>query len=223
MEPKNICIIDYGLGNSGSIQNMLKRIGHKSIITNNPDEINKAGFLFLPGVGSFDDGMSNLKKHNLIEVLENKVLNEQTPIVGICLGMQLLLEGSEEGIMPGLGWIKGKCIKFNFGENLNRLRVPHMGWNLISPSQPGNDLFKSETEELRYYFVHSYYANLDDHSDELCMSNYGFSFSSGIKRGNIMGFQFHPEKSHKFGMLLFKNLINQFTCVKSKSDSLPSA
>ena len=211
----NICIVDYGLGNSGSIQNMLKRIGQKSIISNDLNEINKADILFLPGVGSFDDGMNNLKKHNLIEILEEKVTLKKTPIVGICLGMQLLLEGSEEGNLPGLGWIKGRCKKFNFNENPQRLRVPHMGWNFINPSQENNDLFKLEAPEVRYYFVHSYYADLENASDELCETNYGFSFSSGIKKDNIIGFQFHPEKSHKFGMALLKNLINQLDCVKS--------
>ena len=211
----NICIVDYGLGNSGSIQNMLKRIGQKSIISNDLNEINKADILFLPGVGSFDDGMNNLKKHNLIEILEEKVTLKKTPIVGICLGMQLLLEGSEEGSLPGLGWIKGRCKKFNFNENPQRLRVPHMGWNFINPSQENKDLFKLEAPEVRYYFVHSYYADLENASDELCETNYGFSFSSGIKKDNIIGFQFHPEKSHKFGMALLKNLINQFDCVKS--------
>lgn len=215
MESINICIIDYGLGNSGSIQNMLKRIGYNSSVTNDLNEIDKADLLFLPGVGSYDDGMSNLKKHNLIGILEKKVILEKTPIVGICLGMQLLLEGSEEGAMPGLGWIKGKCKKFNFNENPNCLRIPHMGWNLIYPSQKEDYLLKIEEQELRYYFVHSYYANLENSSDELCSTNYGFNFSSAIKKDNIIGFQFHPEKSHKFGMLLFKNLINLLESVKS--------
>lgn len=211
----NITIVDYGLGNSGSIQNMLKRIGHKSRITNNLDEIRAADLLFLPGVGSFDDGINNLKKYNLLETLKEKVINKKTPIVGICLGMQLLLEGSEEGSLPGLGWIKGSCKKFNFNENVDRLRIPHMGWNITFPSQPGNDLMYMDVPELRYYFVHSYYASLAEKSDELCFTNYGFRFSSGIKKGNIIGFQFHPEKSHKFGMNLFKNIITQIECVKS--------
>ncbi len=211
----NICVIDYGLGNSGSIQNMLKRIGHKSSVTNNLNEIRAADLLFLPGVGSFDEGMASLEKYNLLDILEEKIIIQKTPIVGICLGMQLLLEGSEEGKIPGLGWIKGKCRKFNFNENPDRLRIPHMGWNLTYPSQRDNKLMNIEANELRYYFVHSYYADLEDPSDELCHTNYGFRFSSGIKRENIIGFQFHPEKSHKFGMLLFENIVNQITNVKS--------
>lgn len=218
----NICIIDYGLGNSGSIQNMLKRIGYKSSITNSLEEINSADLLFLPGVGSFDDGMGNLQKHNLIEILERKVIVEKTPIVGICLGMQLLLQGSEEGEMPGLGWIKGYCKKFDFKENTSRLRIPHMGWNFINNSQPGDGLLALEVPELRFYFVHSYYAALAEKSDELCATNHGFSFSSGIKKDNIVGFQFHPEKSHKFGILLFKNIIKHLVRAESKSDPLPS-
>lgn len=211
----NICIIDYGLGNSGSIQNMLKRIGHMSKITNDLSEIRSADLLFLPGVGAFDDGMANLQKFDLIDTLEKKVLIEKTPIVGICLGMQLLLNGSEEGNKSGLGWIKGSCKKFKFAEGSARLRVPHMGWNIISPSQQNQDLLNSALPELRYYFVHSYYAALENTADELCATNYGFTFSSGIKKENIIGFQFHPEKSHKFGMILFNNLVNQLVSVKS--------
>jgi imidazole glycerol-phosphate synthase subunit HisH len=211
----NICIIDYGLGNSGSIQNMLKRIGFKSVISNEPEVIEVADLLFLPGVGSFDDGMTNLEQLDLIPILEKKVLVEQTPIIGICLGMQLLLEGSEEGAKLGLGWIKGTCKKFDFKENPDRLRVPHMGWNLTKPSQTDNSLFDIGFPELRYYFVHSYYAALEDEADELCNTSYGFKFSSGIQRNNIIGLQFHPEKSHKFGMALLKNLINKLVSVKS--------
>ncbi len=211
----NIAIVDYGLGNLGSIQNMLKRIGYKSIITNNPDEINAADLLFLPGVGAFDDGMANLEQLNLIPVLKKKVLEKKTPIIGICLGMQLLLEGSEEGTKAGLGWIKGTCKKFDFRENPNRLRVPHMGWNLTKPSQTDNNFFEIDFPELRYYFVHSYYAVLEEKADELCATSYGFEFSSGIQRDNIIGLQFHPEKSHKFGMALLKNLVNKLVSVKS--------
>ncbi|WP_266205283.1 imidazole glycerol phosphate synthase subunit HisH [Pontibacter kalidii] len=215
MKHSTICIIDYGLGNSGSIQNMLKRVGYNCTITNRPEELNAADLLFLPGVGSFDDGMSNLEKLNLIPILEKKVLVEKTPLVGICLGMQLLLNGSEEGEKAGLGWVSGECKKFNFDANASRLRVPHMGWNLIHASQTDNSLLDIGAPELRYYFVHSYYAKLEDSSHELCSTNYGINFSSGIRKENIVGFQFHPEKSHKFGMLLFKNLVKQLTCVKS--------
>lgn len=215
MESPKICIIDYGLGNSGSIQNMLKRVGYSSQVTSSLEEIGAADLLFLPGVGSFDDGMEKLQKHNLIPVLEQKVIAGKTPIVGICLGMQLLLEGSEEGKLPGLGWIKGHCKRFDFKENPDRLRVPHMGWNLIYPSRQDQSLLSFDVPELRYYFVHSYYAALEDEVDELCATNYGFRFSSGIRKGNIMGFQFHPEKSHKFGMMLFRNIVNQLAGVKS--------
>ncbi|SIR42367.1 imidazole glycerol phosphate synthase subunit HisH [Pontibacter lucknowensis] len=211
----NICIIDYGLGNSGSIQNMLKRIGFRSVISNEPEVIETADLLFLPGVGSFDDGMTNLEQLNLIPILEKKVLEQKTPIIGICLGMQLLLAGSEEGTKAGLGWIKGTCKKFNFKKTPERLRVPHMGWNLTTPAQTAQNFFSTDLPELRYYFVHSYYAVLEDEADELCSTSYGFKFSSGIQRDNIIGLQFHPEKSHKFGMSLLKNLVNNLISVKS--------
>ena len=216
MSALNICILDYGLGNTGSIQNMLKRVGYKSVISRDEEDISSAGLIFLPGVGSFDDGMANLQKYDLIPLLEKKVLIDKTPIVGICLGMQLLLNGSEEGEKEGLGWIKGYSKKFNFSEAPSqRLRVPHMGWNYITPSQQHAEIFASDFPELRYYFVHSYYAMLENKEEELCATSYGSDFSSGIRSSNIYGFQFHPEKSHKFGMLLFSNLIKQLVSVKS--------
>lgn len=215
MESTNICIIDYGLGNVGSIQNMLKRIGYTSVISRNEEDINSADLLFLPGVGSFDDGMNNLRKYNLIPILEKKVLVEKIPIVGICLGMQLLLQGSEEGVQQGLGWIEGYCKKFVFPEPDMKLRVPHMGWNFIKPSQKDSDFFVTDLPELRFYFVHSYFAKLDHQADELCATTYGSGFSSGIRKENIIGFQFHPEKSHKFGMMLFSNIVKQSVCAKS--------
>lgn len=211
----NICIIDYGLGNSGSIQNMLKRIGYSSVISSRQEDIDSADLLFLPGVGSFDDGVTNLERLNLIPILEKKVLVEKTPIIGICLGMQLLLSRSEEGNKAGLGWIKGECKKFKFHNNPDRLRVPHMGWNITSPSLNSNNLFDLDFSELRFYYVHSYYAALEDKANELCTAFYGFTFSSGIQKDNIIGLQFHPEKSHKFGMALLKNLVNQLVSVKS--------
>lgn len=200
-----ISIIDYGIGNLGSIQNMIKRMGGTSIITSNPDEIKAATKLLLPGVGAFDNGMNHLKDTGLIELLNQRVLIEKVPVIGICLGMQLLMESSEEGKESGLGWIKGSVKKFKF-EDRPDLKIPHMGWNLVE-TRKETPLTKNMYEETRFYFVHSYYVECADPADIMFTTRYGLEFTSGLQHENIFGAQFHPEKSHKFGMKLFENFI----------------
>ena len=200
-----ITIIDYGMGNLGSIKNMFKYIGAEVKIESNPDNILKANKILLPGVGSFDAAMTQLSKHNLIEVLHEKALSEKIPILGICLGMQLLTNGSEEGEQKGLGWIPAKTVSFRNHVNKN-IKVPHMGWNLVDFKQKneftnGLDHF----DETRFYFVHSYFVKCEHPENILGCSQYGLDFDSAIYQDNIFGVQFHPEKSHKFGMALFKN------------------
>jgi len=203
-----ITIIDYGMGNLGSIVNMIKKIGYKSEITNDISIIETAEKLILPGVGSFDRAMNNLEELNLIDVLKTKVIKEKTPILGICLGMQLMANNSEEGNKNGLGFINGDVKKFSFNEK-NKLKIPHMGWNLIDP-QKENPLLVDLNNQSRFYFVHSYYVECKNTEDILTTTNYGFPFVSSFARENIMGVQFHPEKSHKFGMKLLKNFIENF-------------
>ena len=198
-----ITIVDYGLGNLNSIVNMLNRIGVENEITNVEAHINKAEKIILPGVGSFDQGMSNIKGLNLFHCLNNKVLIEKTPILGICLGMQLLTESSDEGIEQGFGWVNAKTIKFNH----QTLKIPHMGWNSINIEKPSS-LFKEHKEERRYYFVHSYYVKCSAKEDILASTHYGQSFTSMIEKDNIYGAQFHPEKSHAFGIELLTNFAN---------------
>ncbi len=200
-----IAIIDYGIGNLGSIQNMIKRMGGKSVITAKPEEIQSAAKLLLPGVGAFDNGMNHLKETGLIDLLNKRVLDEKVPVIGICLGMQLLMESSEEGKEPGLGWVKGKVKKFKFDAGSN-LKIPHMGWNLVEP-QKQTPLSANLYEESRFYFVHSYYVDCANREDVMFTTKYGIEFTSGLQHGNIYGAQFHPEKSHKFGMRLFENFI----------------
>lgn len=202
-----ITIIDYGAGNIGSIQNMIKRMGGECVISNCPNEISNAQKLILPGVGSFDHGMKNLKKSNLIEILRKKVFEHNTPILGICLGMQLMTLGSEEGDEPGLGFINARVKKFQT-EN-NKLKIPHMGWNTITLSKPSQlfDGLTVETSEQKFYFVHSYYVECTNSSDILASTNYIREFTSAFEKNNIIGMQFHPEKSHKYGMKVFKNFI----------------
>ncbi len=196
-----IIIVDYEMGNSRSIVNMLNRIGISSEITRDHAKINASQKIILPGVGSFDAAMKNLKKYNLIDILNQKVLSDRTPVLGICLGMQLLTNSSEEGDIDGLGWIQGRSIKFNASKNI---KVPHMGWNLVTP-KPTSKLCRGITSDSRFYFVHSYYVKVHDKVDSCMQTNYSLLFDSAIEKENIFGVQFHPEKSHKYGMQLLKN------------------
>ncbi|MBL7889954.1 MAG: imidazole glycerol phosphate synthase subunit HisH [Bacteroidia bacterium] len=198
-----ITIIDYGIGNVGSIKNMLKKVGAKSQITGDLNEIEKADKLILPGVGSFDFGMTQLKNNNLTSILNQKVLVEKKPILGICLGMQLLTKGSEEGKEAGLGWINATTLKFKFEDDIN-LKVPHMGWNNIEIKKDSR-LLRDLPIPSKFYFVHSYYVKCEDASNSILSSTYGHEFTCGIEKENILGVQFHPEKSHKFGMRILKN------------------
>ena len=198
-----LVIIDYGLGNLASVLNMFKKIGVTNVsISNNEEVIAKADKLLLPGVGAFDAGMDNLEKSGLIPLLTKKVMEDKTPILGICLGMQLLTNSSEEGIKKGLGWINAETIKFNLEPTL-KLKVPHMGWNYISVKKE-NSLISLNSKH-RFYFVHSYHVKCNDKSQELATSHFGSDFTCMVNKNNIYGAQFHPEKSLKFGMSLFTN------------------
>lgn len=206
----DLIIVDYGMGNLGSISNMLKKIGHQCVITSSKELIKSASKLILPGVGSFDRAMDNLDKLDLINVLTNKVQVEKTPVLGICLGMQLLGLRSEEGLNPGLGWIDGEVIKFVFNKEWNQqLKIPHMGWNEVITMKE-NALLMNLVSPARFYFVHSYYFVCHRDEDVLLNANYGHNFVAGLAAENIMGVQFHPEKSHRFGMQLLKNFVEKF-------------
>lgn len=193
-----ISIINYGLGNLGSISNMLRYIGQPSQIINRPDELASVDKMILPGVGAFDAGMSQLKEKGWIEPLTNLVHEKKIPALGICLGMQLMTKNSEEGEMEGLGWVDATTKKFRFEAPVN-LKVPHMGWSDVQVSNT-SPLFPDMDEENRFYFVHSYYVEVENASDNAVTANYGHDFTAGFHSDNIYGMQFHPEKSHKFGM-----------------------
>jgi glutamine amidotransferase len=201
-----VTIIDYKTGNIGSIQNMLKKVGAESIITSQKDEIANATKLILPGVGAFDTGMRNLKDLDLIDIINRKVLVDKVPVLGICLGLQLMSNKSEEGILPGLGWINAETLRFRFN-NTSEYKIPHMGWNFISIKKESR-LLEGMFPDSRFYFVHSYYLSVFDRDDILASTCYESEFSSAIEKGNISGVQFHPEKSHKFGMKLLKNFVD---------------
>lgn len=198
-----ITIVNYGMGNLGSVQNMFKRIGVPSEISGDPAVIADAVKLLLPGVGAFDAAMQKIADSGLRTILDKKVLQDKIPILGICLGMQLLTDSSEEGILPGLGWIKARTRKFRFEANSN-LKVPHMGWNRVHIKKD-SFLIQNLPEEPRFYFVHSYFVQCDNEEDVLTTTQYGTDFHSIIQSNNVYGAQFHPEKSHKFGMKLLEN------------------
>jgi imidazole glycerol-phosphate synthase subunit HisH len=203
---KMLTIIDYKTGNLGSIQNILKRIGEQSVVSSDKDTIAKATKLILPGVGTFDTGMRNLKDLDLIDLLHELVVNQKIPVLGICLGMQLFSKSSEEGKIPGLGWIDAETLRFGFIDSI-QYKIPHMGWNFVK-TQKESKLFTDMYPESRFYFVHSYYFKANDGSDILTSTEYEMEFTSAIEKDNILGVQFHPEKSHKFGMKLLKNFVD---------------
>jgi imidazole glycerol-phosphate synthase subunit HisH len=199
-----IAIIDYGMGNLGSIANMLKKIGAQAVITSNPGVLKGASKLILPGVGAFDTAMNNLSSRGIIDILNQRVLGEKVPILGICLGIQLFTKRSDEGRLPGLGWIDAETVAFAKNIDVSRYTIPHMGWNTVCVKKDHPVVANAEVD-LRFYFVHSYFLKCENDSDVLCTTDYGIEFVSAIARGNIVGVQFHPEKSHKFGMGLLKN------------------
>jgi len=198
-----IVIVDYGIGNLASVLNMFKKIGTKEVVVSGDKEtIAKASKLLLPGVGAFDGGMNNLEQTGLIPVLNEKALKEKVPVLGICLGMQLLSKRSEEGVKPGLGWIDAETVKFDLDPAL-KLKVPHMGWDYVRVKRK-NPLIEMDSKS-RFYFVHSYHVKCLDENQSLATSNFGVDFTCMVNKDNIFGTQFHPEKSLKFGMKLLEN------------------
>lgn len=200
-----ITIIDYGAGNIGSVLNMIKYVGGAAEVARDAVGVLAAKKILLPGVGSFDNAMTRLAAMNLVEPLKQRA-KDGIPFLGICLGMQLLAEKSEEGEMVGLGLIPGRVRRFRFEGEALRLKIPHMGWNRVAPVAP-HPLTQGLGPDARFYFVHSYYFDCEDPEDVLLQSVYGMTFTSGVRRGNVMGVQFHPEKSHRFGMRLIKNFV----------------
>lgn len=202
-----IVVVDYGMGNLGSILNMLKKVGATDVkSSSDPADIERADKLILPGVGAFDTGMQKLRETGLIGLLNEKVVRAKTPTLGVCLGMQLISKISEEGELPGLGWVDAETIRFRFKGQTSRLKIPHMGWNTADIRREGT-LFKDMFPEPRFYFVHSYHVVSHQPADVLATTEYGYEFVSALQHENIMAAQFHPEKSHKFGMRLYKNFI----------------
>lgn len=200
-----ITIIDYGMGNMGSIANMLRRNRFEAKISSDPEEIAQAEKLILPGVGSFDAGMRHLNDSGVREVVLRKVLGDGTPLLGICLGMQLLFEGSEEGVEPGLGILKGHFQRFPNEMDDKRLLVPHMGWNFVGVHGESR-LAEGLGENARFYFVHSYFLpKIPPGTNGVLLADYGGRFVAGVESDQVCGVQFHPEKSHRWGIRLLGN------------------
>lgn len=201
-----LVIVDYGLGNLGSIANMASRLGAKPVVSSDPDVLREADKLIVPGVGAFDRGMQNLRERGLVDVLSQKALDERVPVLGLCLGMHLFTRGSEEGGEPGLGWLDADTVRFKFAGNGGNLKVPHMGWNEVDDRR-AHYLLDGGDAERRYYFVHSFHVVCSDPELVVGETMYGYPFPSIVARDNIVGVQFHPEKSHRFGMALLRNFI----------------
>lgn len=198
-----IVIVDYGLSNLLSVANMVGKVGGICKISSQPKDILSADKLILPGVGAFDRGMGALNSVGLVEPLKNFALTQRKPILGICLGMQLMTMGSDEGTLPGLGWLNATVKRFS---NKDGLKVPHMGWNTVSLLRK-NPILPATKEEQRFYFVHSYKVVANEENIIIGETTYGEAFCSIFQKENIFGVQFHPEKSHKFGMNLIKNFL----------------
>jgi len=200
-----IAVVDYGHGNLGSILNMLKKLGGSGVLVSDPVHLERAEKIILPGVGAFDSGMRALEERGFREVLIHRATVDKIPLLGICLGMQMLGQSSEEGVLNGLGLLSGRCRRFPQSDDM-RLKVPHMGWTNVTPSVNAS-LFNGLDASPRFYFVHSYYFECDDHADVAATATYGVNYVAAVQKKNVYGVQFHPEKSHRFGMRLLGNFV----------------
>jgi len=203
-----IGIINYGVGNIASLINIIDKVGGSADVITSPTDVPKYNCLILPGVGSFDRAMSMLKEGNWVDAIDTHVLIAKKPILGVCLGMQLFTRSSEEGIELGLGYIEAETISFDRDKMNGKLCIPHMGWNTVDV-QKKNVFFDHDEDEQRFYFVHSYHLVCDNQDNVLTISNYGYDFVSSVQKENIIGVQFHPEKSHRFGYDFFRRFIHE--------------
>ena len=202
-----ITILDYGSGNLNAIKNIYERLNIHFEFANTKEQIERADHLILPGVGAFDETIFTLQEQGFVGVLNKKVLEDKVPILGICVGMQMLADSSEEGTLNGLGWINGKVKKFDKDIIPGKPKIPHLGWNSIEITR-NSPLFKDIDSSVGFYFVHSYYYDCADEANVICKTQYGNVFHSAVNYDNIYGVQFHPEKSHDNGIQLLKNFAN---------------
>lgn len=200
-----IHVIDYQIGNIGSVVNMLNHIGAKAVVATSPKDLERAEKIILPGVGAFDAGMEALQNLGFDEAIKNAVADNKAMLLGICLGMQLLMEFSEEGDKPGLGLVPGHVKKFTAEHE--KMRIPHMGWNVVDVVRTNRLFNQNLIEANKFYFVHSFFVNCSDDKDVIGLTPYGSKFTSAFERQTVLGVQFHPEKSHSYGKALFKNFM----------------
>ena len=203
----SVVIVDYGMGNVGSLRNMLGKVDVGAVVLSSPEQILNAERLILPGVGAFDHAMQRLNATGIGDAIIQRANTTDRLLVGVCLGMQLLLDGSQEGELGGLGLVPGQSVRLPSSVGLERLPVPHMGWNTVEPVRTSTRV-PGLGVESRYYFVHSYYVTPVDPADALGMTTYGLPFCSALERGSVIGFQFHPEKSHRHGWQLLGELFS---------------
>jgi glutamine amidotransferase len=199
-----IAIVNYGLGNLKAFINIFNRLNIPLIIAETNHELVKAEKIILPGVGAFDWAMRRLNESGLRDPLEKLVLVKKIPILGVCVGMQMMAKRSEEGVLDGLGWIDGEVKKFGQPSSAQKIHLPHMGWNDVRP-RGSNGLFRDIESEARFYFLHSYYLQPNQEEEMISVTDYGGPFASSVCSGNVFGVQFHPEKSHQWGIQLLKN------------------
>jgi glutamine amidotransferase len=199
-----IHVIDYGLGNVQAFLTQYKRLGFEAIRAKTAADLTGASKIILPGVGAFDQAIKLLNQSGMRPVLETLVVQDKVPVLGICVGMQILASTSDEGYLPGLGWVPGKVRAFRANKQSASLPLPHMGWNDVQPN-PRSSLFAGLESDSRFYFLHSYYFECDVPSHAAAAASYGLDFSCAVSAGNVYGVQFHPEKSHHFGTKLLKN------------------
>ncbi len=203
-------IIDYGVGNLGSIKNMIRKVGGKSSIGSTKEAIRQAEMLILPGIGAFDSGINHLRASGLWDILNQRVLEDKVPVLGICLGAQLMTRSSEEGKEQGLGWFNAKTLRMDFSGIPGKWPLPNVGWRNVS-AQNGYSMLNEIEETPRFYFVHSYYMSANDTSIVSMTASYGIDFACGLRSENIHCVQFHPEKSHAFGMRFFRNFLKAYS------------
>ena len=199
-----IAIIDYGLGNIRAFANVYHNLNIPLIVAKKKEDLQEATKLLLPGVGAFDYAMQRINDSGMREIIDQKVLVDRIPVLGICVGMQMLANKSEEGVLLGLGWIDGEVKKFRLASGITTMKIPHMGWNTVMPMH-GNGLLSGLDNESRFYFLHSFYFKCANACNTIATTDYNGEFASAVNSNNVYGVQFHPEKSHQWGIRLLEN------------------